>query len=277
MPHPTADSNTQQDGINTFSKGIWKSVYIAEVGEVAITHVVPQIFYSGAFPTAPLVDGAHGGFKVDVRVHLWAPSPTTVTVAATGLWGGSAAATTFEVPTGDSSQTVSMEATAKQVDLWWPAGHGAQPLYNLTTTVTAGAASLESTRRVGFRMFALVTGNDTDPNYVAANKDTDGTDSMGMLWRVNGAVIWSKGANMIPMEELEGRLAYNAHIQLVKNAVAGGLNTLRVWGGGMFLPSAWYDSCDELGIMVYGNFNCRHHFDHFSRIFQLHATSTSAV
>lgn len=42
-----------------------------------------------------------------------------------------------------------------------------------------------------------------------------------------------------------------AHRQLVQNAVDGGMNTLRVWGGGMFLPDAWYDAADELGIMVY--------------------------
>jgi beta-mannosidase len=53
------------------------------------------------------------------------------------------------------------------------------------------------------------------------------------------------------MEELEGRLDASAHTRMVQNAVDGGMNTLRVWGGGMFLPEAWYDACDELGVMVY--------------------------
>ena len=55
---------------------------------------------------------------------------------------------------------------------------------------------------------------------------------------------------VIPMEELEGRMSDEAHRVLVQNAAEGGMNTLRVWGGGMFLPDSWYDACDELGIMV---------------------------
>ena len=29
------------------------------------------------------------------------------------------------------------------------------------------------------------------------------------------------------------------------------MNTLRVWGGGIFNPSAFYDACDEYGVMIY--------------------------
>ena len=249
-------STTEQEGINTFSKGIWKSVYVVEVSSAALTHVVPQVHYLGDYPTTPLQDGTHGGFGVDVRVHMWSAGKTSGTVTVTTSWGQTATSK-VTLPGSNTNVTLSLKASASEIKLWWPAGLGGQPLYNVTATFTPDAAqelvspSLSATRRLGFRMFALVTGNDTDPAYVKANKGVDGTDSLGMLWRVNGAAIFSKGANMIPMEEMEGRMSTTAHQQLVRNAVAGGMNTLRVWGGGMFLPDAWYDACDEYGIMVY--------------------------
>ena len=72
-----------------------------------------------------------------------------------------------------------------------------------------------------------------------------------MMFRVNGAAMYSKGANMIPMEEMEGRLDSVAHRILVQSSVDAGMNTLRVWGGGVFFPQVWYDACDELGVLVY--------------------------
>ena len=123
-------TNTQSNGIQSFTKGIWKSVYTVQVANVAITAVVPQISYAGAYPTTPLVDGAHGGFDVLLRVHIWAPKATSVDVSAVGAWsaGDVVAASPIAVPAGDSEVRVALKATAAQVKLWWPAGHGAQPL-----------------------------------------------------------------------------------------------------------------------------------------------------
>ena len=254
-------SNSEQGGAQTFSFGIWKSVYLARIAQktgAAITHVVPQIFYAGPYPTSPLADGAHGGFTVDVRVHLTVPGnrPVVGTLAARGGWGGSASERVTLSP-GDNGVTLSMTASAAQISLWWPVGAGAQPLYNISVSFSPGASgvttspAVEAVRRVGFRVFALVTGNDTDPAYVARAAAEEGTEGFGMFWRVNGAPIMPRGANQIPMEELEGRMSGVAHRRLVQSAVDGGLNTLRVWGGGMFLPDAWYDACDELGVLVY--------------------------
>ena len=72
-----------------------------------------------------------------------------------------------------------------------------------------------------------------------------------MRFRVNGAPIWARGANMIPPDELEGR--YNAAVlqRQVQSAVDANFNMLRVWGGGVFLPDAFYDACDAAGILLY--------------------------
>ena len=53
------------------------------------------------------------------------------------------------------------------------------------------------------------------------------------------------------MEEMEGRLDGSAHRQLVKSAADAGFTMLRIWGGGIFEPDAFYDACDEFGVMVY--------------------------
>jgi beta-mannosidase len=74
-----------------------------------------------------------------------------------------------------------------------------------------------------------VTGNDTDPAYVAKNAGAEGSDTLGMIWKINGAAVMSKGANQIPMEELEGRMRGDAHRIMVQSAVDANMNTLRVW------------------------------------------------
>ena len=38
---------TFANGAHTFSKGIVRSVYLLPVNQIAIEHVVPQIFYTG--------------------------------------------------------------------------------------------------------------------------------------------------------------------------------------------------------------------------------------
>ena len=104
---------------------------------------------------------------------------------------------------------------------------------------------------VGFRALALVTGNDTDPTYVANAAKEEGSDEFGMLVRINGEAVYARGANMVPMDELEGRLRDSAHRRLVQSAAEAGMNMIRVWGGSVYMPQAWYDECDRLGILVY--------------------------
>jgi hypothetical protein len=100
---------------------------------------------------------------------------------------------------------------------------GAQPLYDLGATWTpspadvdagagagagVGAVTLVSTatsRRMGFRVFALVTFNDTNATIVAHNASAqvtgqvNDTGTHGMFFRVNGAALYSRGAVLFPL------------------------------------------------------------------------------
>jgi beta-mannosidase len=65
--------------------------------------------------------------------------------------------------------------------------------------------------------------------------------------RVNGAAVYSRGANKIPMDLIDGRMSATAHRRLVQSAADAHMNTLRIWGGAIWEPRAFYDACDEFG------------------------------
>jgi hypothetical protein len=56
-------------------------VYLVGVDDSAIVHTVAHTFFAGEYPTAPLADGNHSGFTVDVRGAAW-PWRTFVTANA---------------------------------------------------------------------------------------------------------------------------------------------------------------------------------------------------
>ena len=94
--------------------------------------------------------------------------------------------------------------------------------------------NIATKRRVAFRTVAVVTGNDTDPDYIKQSTNASGTASHGLFLRVNGAAMWARGANVVPTEVLEGRDTAERQQQLVASAAAAGFNTMRVWGGGAY-------------------------------------------
>ena len=252
---PQAATKTSA-GAYTFSKGLARSVYIAATpaASAAITHIVPLVFYNGSYPTAPLSDSVAGPWTVSVTAHmLTPPGGASGLLRVAGSWGGTGGSASQHValPAGESAMTLTLTAAVGAVQLWWPAGSGAQPLFDVAVTFVpdaADGASASALRRIGFRTFALVTDDDSDP---AALQGVDGSGNLTMRFKVNGANVWARGANMIEMEELEGRHSVAAFERLVKSVAEGSMNTLRVWGGGTFLPDAFFDAADTAGIMLY--------------------------
>lgn len=195
------------------TRGVVRSVYLVSVPSLAVTHVVPLVFYTGTYPTAPLVDTDAGPWNVSVRVHLMNVAAigslaVTGNLTVSGSWPGAGSVT---VPVRldaalEAAVTANFLVPVGSVSLWWPAGLGAQPLYDVVATFYPTNAStspaVSAARRIGFRLITLVTDDDSVPARLAG---IDGSGNLTMRWRVNGANVWARGANMIPMEELDGR------------------------------------------------------------------------
>ena len=125
-------------------------------------------------------------------------------------------------------------------ELWWPVGHGQQNMYNFSVVVSTDSLKDTIEKRIGLREFS-----------VKQNKDNNGSS---FTFVVNGKPIFSKGANWIPADSFTTRLTKEDYSDIIKSAVDGNMNTLRVWGGGIYESDDFYDLCDEMGLIVWQDF-----------------------
>lgn len=125
--------------------------------------------------------------------------------------------------------------------LWWPNGHGAQPLYDLSVElIESGKPASVWRRRIGLRTVEL----ERRP------------DRFGQSFRflVNGRPVFAKGANWIPAHVFPHALSRSGYEPLLRSAVAANMNMIRCWGGGIYEHESFYDLCDELGLLVWQDF-----------------------
>lgn len=120
--------------------------------------------------------------------------------------------------------------------LWWPAGSGEQHLYELKIQ----CGDHIETRKIGLCHIELIT-----------PKDKIGAR---FAFKVNGKEIFCRGANWIPADALPSRATPELTRKLLQAAVDANMNMIRVWGGGYYEQDWFYDLCDELGLMVWQDF-----------------------
>lgn len=120
--------------------------------------------------------------------------------------------------------------------LWWPNGMGKANLHRIEVSLTGGAGEeLFPPFDYGIRFLEL----ETLPDFAL---------------HVNGRKIFCKGANWIPADTLYARVSAERYAYLVSEAREANFNMLRVWGGGLYEPEAFYAACDREGILLWHDF-----------------------
>jgi beta-mannosidase len=148
-----------------------------------------------------------------------------------------------------ASKSKALAATQSQIDLqideprlWWPINLGEQPLYELDISLSdaSGAVIDHARRTIGFRQFSLVR-----------KPDQFGES---FHFEFNGLPFFALGANLIPPTLLASEMTDRDFVLLAEKAATANMNCLRIWGGGVYPPDAFFEACNRLGICVWEDF-----------------------
>ena len=131
----------------------------------------------------------------------------------------------------------------EQLKLWWPYGFGEPHLYDARIEMLCGGKVIASSQlRTGIRTVRLLEDEDVDEN-------GNGT----FLFTVNNEKIMIRGTNWKPADALASR-ADEKVLQFLPLAKECNCNMVRIWGGGIYEDHAFFDYCDENGLLVWQDF-----------------------
>lgn len=212
-------------GPTLVTAGIWRPARLEHWSTARLARVRPLV----------TVDGTTG--RVELRIEV----ERTQRGAGRRLTARATVAETEALVTFEGEEAV-LTLEVPEPELWWPRSHGGQPLYEAEVVLAdADGGELDAwRRRIGFRTVEL-----------DRSTDAHGT---GFTLVVNGERIFARGVNWIPDDALPSRVTADRYRRRLTQAADANVDLVRIWGGGIYEDDAFYDTCDELGLMVWQDF-----------------------
>ncbi len=199
--------------------GIWRDMFITRVDKARLQGVrIRQQHENGRVTLSfvPETDVLDENAALTTRITVTAPDGTVY-----------------------ASDGADIVITAPQ--LWWPNGLGDQPLYTVHAELLADGQPVDTWQgRIGLRTLTM-----------KREKDEWG-ESFETC--VNGVSFFAMGADYIPEDNLLPRVTPQHTRDLLLQCKLANMNAVRVWGGGHYPSDAFYDACDELGLVVWQDF-----------------------
>lgn len=137
--------------------------------------------------------------------------------------------------------------TLDNIMLWWCNGQGEPNLYKWKVSNEKHTAE----GHIGFKRVKLVM---TKENWRTEANFPKSRAVPPVNVELNGRIVFAKGANWVNPEIFSGTIdeaRYRVMLVLAKEA---NMNMLRSWGGAIVNKEAFFNICDELGIMVWQEF-----------------------
>lgn len=227
--------------------GIWDDARLVVCNGVYLRQVHVQ-----AEPLALPADPGPASVRLRLAVDSDARRSVAVFVHIRPLAGDDGDGWRFEfalhLPMGRSEQTWAFDLAAAR--LWQPWERGESCLYRLELAVRATGSTSELRADQPEPICDVVTAR-----FGVRMVEVQATDQ-GHPWRivVNGHPLFLRGVNWVPGDALPGRVTPERCALLLSHAKTVGVNFVRIWGGGGRQRRAFYDLCDELGLLVWQEF-----------------------
>ncbi|MEK0305942.1 glycoside hydrolase family 2 protein [Bifidobacterium favimelis] len=217
-------------GIDVANAGIWRPIGIDSWSGVRIRAVRPLV------DVDPDGDGLlNVTFDVERAVRS-GEEPVPFVLHLHGQ--GTDLTCRGQVEAGRSSAAISLRVP--RVRLWWPAGYGDHPLYDLEIRAGEGTGRSCWQGRVGFRTVRVDT-----------RADGEGRPFQII---VNGLPIHARGYNLVPLDAFPSRVGPEDCRRRIEDLSESNSNMVRAWGGSVYESDDFYDLADEEGIMVWQDF-----------------------
>jgi beta-mannosidase len=217
---------------NVWTLGIWKDVRLEATGPARIQWTRVETTSTNDYASAI------------VRAALEVESSAELAVKAVFQVTGSGRPMSKTIATAlkKSRNLILAEIPLNRPSLWWPNGHGEQPLYTLHAELVSaeGVVSDSRSTRFGVRDIRWVHTEGAPTNYINRYQLV-----------INGRKVRTIGTGLILPGVLPACVSEH-NLRLLHQAKACGMNTLRIngGGGGPLFDERWYNLADELGIMI---------------------------
>jgi len=210
--------------------GPWQGIWLEGAG-----HAEPEVVEQRAW-----VDGDTGRLGLALRM-AGGPALVSAVLRPDGAEGRDVAWTLERGADG----LYRGSGSVPEVRRWWPHTHGTPARYALSLRRLPLRGAVDVSRavetplgHVGFRS-------------VAVDRGADGAD-FGL--RVNGAPVFCRGVCWVPLDSLRLHAAPAAYRATLAALKAAGANMIRVGGTMVYEPAAFFEACDEAGMMVWQEF-----------------------
>jgi len=223
--------------------GIWQPVYLRTTGAVTIGH--PKLVTD--LPNLPDTGVAKLSLNLTLSNHSAAEQKgkLTISIKPENFVGLPTQFSQNVSVAAEGSSVVDLNADkvsqllVHQPHLWWPNGYGKANLYRIRLQYTDAAGIADDTTFV----FGIRT---------VASKATTVKGFVRREFFVNGKRVHLNGGAWVPdMMVNRDSTRYDYEMHLCRNA---NVNLVRIWGGGVTPPDAFWNAADKYGEMVWSDF-----------------------